>query len=399
MPHARFRMIACNGFGSDPANVETKQTSQGLEILDLDDWEKQLAKQGKTRPESLSQATWLLSTLPHEPVVDELIAAAKRPQSAWPMSFAEGLTVAQALDNPYAMPVPAISNVFDLTTKISQRARLAAQAGDGNLAFDLTQILWRFPEASNTSPGLVHALVGIAVEQIALQATTEALAAHCWSAEQMQQMAARMDSVNEEKILRDSLSFMFFSGHMWPIESLRKGINKSWRVKPSLWTQFGVWTYGPEGWLDCNMANSLEWSRRLLTPDIPGDDLIYLKKKMEGNFESVRQEYAISWPNPRRLLAACTMPALSNVADTSIRNQTRKRQLLFAIALERFHLKENRYPKQASELIPAYCERLPGDPNQPGESFQYQTSIGDERYRLISHYPDYTIAFPNSRNP
>lgn len=95
-------------------------------------------------------------------------------------------------------------------------------------------------------------------------------------------------------------------------------------------------------------------------------------------------------PTPARI----PIPALTNIAGSALQNQTRRRQLLLAAAVERFQLAEHRLPKDASELVPKYVTEIPGDPSAPGKPLTYISGEGPERYRLVSKNKDLTLAFP-----
>lgn len=77
-----------------------------------------------------------------------------------------------------------------------------------------------------------------------------------------------------------------------------------------------------------------------------------------------------------------------------MQNQTRRRQLLLAAAVERFQLAEHHLPKDAAELVPKYLTEIPGDPSAPGQPLTYISGEGTERYRLVSKNKVHTLAFP-----
>ena len=396
MPHARFLQMKCPGLPSTEfTEIDKQQTLPGLETLDFTAWAKKDIPSRPARPSGMTDAQWYVAVMPPSEVVDGLKAALARSRSQWLPTSKERMAVSKALDDPFATPIPAVSNLFELSQGLMTRARAAARAGDGPQARELIEITWRFVEATTEGESLVHALVGSALEGMAVEAMAEGIATQCWSAEDLKHLMNRMQLINEERMIRQGLFREAFHTQLWPVEKIRASIKRNFAEdKRSQSGPLRAWSWGPEGWLDANLAQLLKWWSQILSPDLPGDDLVYLDLKMNAGTAALRSERAYTSPNPRQIMAAMAIPALTNIAGSALQNQTRRRQLLLAAAVERFQLAEHRLPKDATELVPNYLTEIPGDPSAPGKPLTYISGEGPERYRLVSKNKDLTLAFP-----
>ena len=93
---------------------------------------------------------------------------------------------------------------------------------------------------------------------------------------------------------------------------------------------------------------------------------------------------------------------MGNFADTALKNQTRRRELLLAIAIERHFLAKGTLPRETGDLVPAFIDAIPGDPWQPGSPLRWEIPERDAtqpgvpviRYQILSAGKDTTLGFP-----
>ncbi len=84
--------------------------------------------------------------------------------------------------------------------------------------------------------------------------------------------------------------------------------------------------------------------------------------------------------HPDYIMARLMVPAFSALGTTALLVQARERQVLAAIALERFFLKHARYPAKLQELVPEFAAAVPLDPSDGKEVRYRPTAAG--RYML-----------------
>ena len=82
------------------------------------------------------------------------------------------------------------------------------------------------------------------------------------------------------------------------------------------------------------------------------------------------------------LMVQLIVPAVASISQTALMAQTRQRQALTAVALERAWLKHGRYPTQLAELVPEFLPAVPLDPCD-GQAMRYRPTTAG-RYVLWS---------------
>ena len=128
-------------------------------------------------------------------------------------------------------------------------------------------------------------------------------------------------------------------------------------------------------------------------PNEPGDDLMRLSGKMSIGFQEIETE-SKGITSPRDIVSRHLLPNLGDMPKRAMEHQTRRRQLLMAIAAERFALAHGQYPTTAEAMVPDFMAQIPNDPYQPGTPLRYETGTAGERYRLISVGKDKILAMP-----
>src|SRR6185436_16002330 len=96
----------------------------------------------------------------------------------------------------------------------------------------------------------------------------------------------------------------------------------------------------------------------------------------------------------RKIIALIQYPALSGIATHALTQQTRRRELQMAIAIERYILALGNPPPDAVALVPDFLPAIPGDRWQPGTPLRYEPGSGNIRYRLLSAGKDMNLAMP-----
>ena len=403
MPHARFlhmqapKLKMCDGI------VPESTTAPGLKTLDISAWANEQQKGGKSPTTGTSDAAWLHASMPDDATVRGLVEALSRPQSAILPQAADRMALVRNLKDPGAIPLLSFSGCWDLCKHLTLRARAAARAGDGASARNLTEVISRLQEGISKSTSLSGHICGSAIEVFLLDAVAEGLATKCWNDADLQILAARLDRVDEEKSLLAALTNESFCVHMLPVEDVSARVRRDLGGRSNWdWEKFRkdpdrlmLWlaTSGPVGWYSANLAQHLRLWQRLLMPDGSGDDLRTLSGKMSIGIQEIETE-SKGMKSPRDIVSRHLLPNLGDMPKRAMEHQTRRRQLLMAIAAERFALAHGQYPATAEAMVPDLLAEIPNDPYQPGTPLRYETGTAGERYRLISVGKDSVLAMP-----
>jgi hypothetical protein len=90
------------------------------------------------------------------------------------------------------------------------------------------------------------------------------------------------------------------------------------------------------------------------------------------------------------------VPNLDRVATRTAELQAWRRQLLVAIAAERYLSARGELPASADLLVPKYLENIPGDPCAPWKPLQYEVGRDGERHRIESVSEERPLVFPEA---
>lgn len=114
----------------------------------------------------------------------------------------------------------------------------------------------------------------------------------------------------------------------------------------------------------------VEW-KHILDPLRKGGISAMVKSTDALNADWVTKENYLLHPD--YIMARTMVPAFSTVSASALVTQARERQVLAALALERFFLKHARYPARLQELVPEFTAAVPLDPCD-GQEVRYRTT-------------------------
>ncbi|NOS70807.1 MAG: hypothetical protein HOP33_12855 [Verrucomicrobia bacterium] len=106
---------------------------------------------------------------------------------------------------------------------------------------------------------------------------------------------------------------------------------------------------------------------------LPPPQCLTAKQSNDRAAEVARQRLCI--------LSAVFLPSYSKIIDRSVENTARMRLANAAIAIERFHMANGRFPRSLAEIIPNYAQITPTDPFN-GEPLRYKSL--DNGYQIYS---------------
>jgi hypothetical protein len=320
-----------------------------------------------------------------QPVLDELLAAARRPQARFNIRYEQ--------ENPAAILLPHLA----VLKKCSQILRLRASAeialGRMEEALNDVNLIFSLSEALRNEPILISQLVRIAQVQLALQPLAEGMGQ--WSEAQLQALEERLQGLDLCASTRRSLEAeagLFGCGYIdYVRHAPRRGqafsqIGDSGGGDNAGFELVGVlFSAAPSGWLDLEKLN---YSRAVEENLLPTIDLADRRVRPESVQSAQDRMAALRTHSPpalflrHEIFASFLLPAVSGVAEKAAFAQTAVDLAGLACALERYRLVKGKFPSSLEELVPQFASKLPRDIIN-GQALEYRLA-DDGNYVLYS---------------
>ena len=269
------------------------------------------------------------------------------------------------------------------------RLRACAELTNGRTDFALRDVALglRLSQAIGEEPLVIANLVNVTCLNTQLQPIWEGLAARRWSASQLAELQARLQTVDLlqdfQRTARGERALFVVPtlaelrgpngfGNLSPLQTARTDI-KFW----SWWMSF-LTKVAPSGWADRTVATACQWqqtnviecvdvsSHRIAAPRI---------KAGEQDIKALPSTFA-------NMLAKIVMPVYTSIAIKDARTQTSVDEACVACALEHYYLDHHLYPGSLGALMPEYLSRVPTDVTD-GMPLRYQQTPAG-RFRLWS---------------
>ena len=313
---------------------------QSAKRTDLDRWQDYFA--GNTnyplRDRTQSAAADVLQALSkYDDVISELRTASMRSHSHYPVHYHEGFSALL----PHLSVLRGVSDIVRLRTVAElEHGRTNEALADLKLSFYLAESL-------KSEPLLISQLVRIALIDAALNTVWETL--DRWSDAQLlelEQTLSRIDLLEDyPKTLRGERAF---SNDVFA--RVRRG-----EVFPG--ELAGYFRYAPSGFLYQNQLtiNQLHQKYVFAPVDVENRRVDALKAFSLDKIPELKGSH------PYRLFARVLFPLLSRAVSKFTKAETDLDFAILAIALERYHRMDRRYPEQLEELSPQFIDKVPHD--------------------------------------
>jgi len=283
-----------------------------------------------------------------EPVLARLRELAQRPGARFPLvgpEFAAGLERTSYLLMYYQLLQACVWGESNL--------------GDNVAAHRDVMTMLRLPDALAREPLLISYLVHVSLASLALEAVDGGLRAHAWNDAELGEIERRLSGFDfpstAAMALRGERGFgnQFLEELHETPEGERSASQKVWSsnfAAPWLWI-FGA---GDEAfrntmfqnWIDVLDAASRE-GLNARTFSVFDRDVKFLKEN--------------PWNRIRYAISSMGIPNLTNIAVQSARLQDQTQQIRTVCALERYRLKNGRYPDELASLVPDFLPAVPKD--------------------------------------
>ncbi len=352
-------------------------------MTDLAAWQTNLARLGGQTNQPSEAASdravagraVLKALEPYGPVLDELRAASRKPQSRFNIRYDE--------ENLWAIQLPHLG-VLNKTSQVLQ-VRAAAELALGQTDAALSDILLvcDLADAIRNEPFLITQVIRIAELQFALQSVWEGIVQRRWSEAQLQVIQSRLQRFDLLASLKRALETERFAGN-WTVDQLRNGNRVLLGEALGHGGPNFFFRLCPRGWFDLEKLNYNRLFERAFSPAFNADARrVYPKAADDSSREieaSFKDRRSVVWQH--RIVARLLLPAITSALQKSALAQNGFDLAVVACALERYRLANGRYPDTLAALVPQFVVVLPHDIVN-GDPFKYRRS-DDGNYLLYS---------------
>ncbi|MBB5034511.1 hypothetical protein [Prosthecobacter vanneervenii] len=289
-----------------------------------------------------------------------------------------------------SMPLPHYTAVQGQGRALGLRARAALAAGDSAEATRSILAVHLMAQACEQEPLLISFLVGHSLETLALEPLWQGLKDRSFTPEDLQRLQSAFSSPDQTtramlQAMRGEMAAGYnaldllqqtASGRRAMDEMLSGALSASGRS-----TSRALLRLVPGGLFDHWKSVLVELEMQQLILPLKQDGLHAALTASEKMMEALKQRSNVL-RHPDYLVARLLLPSVTQVSCNALLIDARRRQALTALALERFFVKNARYPAALAELAPDYLPAIPTDPcdSQP---LRYRTTPAG-RYALWS---------------
>jgi|UniRef100_UPI003784BFD6 hypothetical protein len=295
-------------------------------------------------------------------LADEVVT---RPQAM----FTPGLREREMPDLLFALRLPHYNAGQNLAKALSLRARAAVASKDSVEATRSLLVITRLAQACKQEPLMIGFLVGNTLEMMALEPLWLGLREHVFSEGDLMRLqdAFATDETTPALLLAMRGELAAGLNAVEHLQTAAEGQTKDGKnVAATLFASgnslgMNVWRMLPNGLFD-------HWKSVIANMELHH---LIQPLKNGGLPQSVRAGDAVASEiksranmilHPDHIMVNLMLPAVTQISVNALLTETRRRQALAAVALERFHLRQAKYPRRLEELVPSLLPAAPLDP-------------------------------------
>ena len=328
----------------------------------------------------------LVALAPYGPILEEIQEASRRPYSRFNMKYDEG--------NPTIVLLPHLAVLKQLTQILQLRASVELATGQTGQAFQEVELMLHLVNATRNEPILVSLLVRLSETQLALQVIEQGLRDNRWSDQQLSVLQQRLQSLDfcadarralqgERVVFGDGLIdyFRASKNQVNTIQGLTGGNGQpDGGFEPSSILLALV----PSGWF---YFEKLNFERVLVDETAPilgtGRHISPgAVQRHDRNLQAIVGKGGLRAVFQHKVFLSLLVPATSKVARRTAYSQEAVDLAVVACALERYKMKEGRYPEKLDAVSPHYLSKVPSD-IITGQPLNYRLTEGNT-YKLYS---------------
>jgi hypothetical protein len=315
-----------------------------------------------------------------QPELDDLDAAAKRPEATMPFSISDNF-----LAN-ISMPVPPLQEFQQLTRFQMIRACAALEAGDNAQAIAALEGIFQIQKACSSHPTLIGFLVGQFSLNSCVSVVWQGMALNQWSTDDLLWIQTRLQKVDLLSDLERALNFEMVTLQIGATDFLKNiSIGESIEVAGVInplgssssdnSSAMGLLALAvPSGIWDHNKA----FGCRVIFEQ----GILPVRERRFPDEQAFIEEFKDR--SRRNFLAAIALPATSQLIEKAYHGAVSIDLAIVACAVERHYLKTGNYCEALENLLPAYLEKIPLDLVKASTPLHYGKGLHGDRYRIYS---------------
>lgn len=324
-------------------------------------------KEGKPIDLEQIRKAWGVQSLgtalnPYDPVLDTLAQAAKRPHSRLPVSYKD------------PDDIPTLLSFRSVFRVLAFRAIVRLHSNKPDLAFEDVLTGTRLIGHLKREPHLISQLLRITETNLLLQPIWEGLQSHSWNENQLAALGSELADIDLLASWKRGCQWERLY-NVWAVRGIERAPLGAWIGSPVLFPFPQHSKVGhvldticlPKGWAYRNfMVRDQSFVADSMDPVDPAHHRVYpdVSRRAQESQARTRQ-------TPYNFLGLGALRGLPPQTERVSRAQVGLDEARIAVALERFHLANGRYPERLGDLAPRFLDDLPPDLTT-GESYHYR---------------------------
>ena len=308
--------------------------------------------------------------------------ATQRPQAM----FTPGMREREMPEMLFSLQVPHYTMAQTLARTLALRARAAVDAQDSEAATRSILVANRLSTACESEALLIGFLVGIATDAMATEAVWHGLHERVLTAADLHLLQNAFMADDGDKMLLLAMRGEMAAGlstlaFLQEAVAGRKKISQEKFAALSDVSALSANTYRalPDGLFDHWKSVMAEMELRYLIQPLKKEGIAAVVRAGEAMGREIMEKRNVLL-HPDYIMARMIVPAVRQIGANALLAQVRARQAVAAIALERFYLKNTKYPARLDELVPEFLPAVPLDPCD-GKPMRYRMT-NNGRYML-----------------
>jgi hypothetical protein len=297
----------------------------------------------------------LLALSKFDSTVEELRAAARRPEARFPLEY--------EADCPEAILLPHLAALKSSSQLLKIRSIAELQNGDSDKALADVRLALRLADSLRCEPTLISHLVRIAILQITIQPVYEGLATHRWSDAQLAELDTMLAKENFVADYRAAMRGEMVMFQIGCIQYLRRHpqdfFSEEFMGDPvPKGPTFLAWLI-PDGWFYQSQLRCVRMTQEFFLPAADaGKQTVFADVVREAGNALAAETKQVT---PYNVLERMLMPALTAAIKKFAYAQATVDLAHTAVALERYRLAHGNFPATLDALAPQFIAQVPHD--------------------------------------
>ncbi len=281
--------------------------------------------------------------------------------------FTPGLREREMPDLLFTLRLPHYNAGQNLAKALSLRARAAVAAKDSAEATRSLLAITLLAQACKQEPLLIGFLVGNTLEVMALEPLWLGLREHGFTEDDLTRLqdAFATDETTPALLLAMQGEMAAGLNALEYLQTTAGGRTKDHENVVAAFSGGGLgmnaWRMLPSGLFDHWKSVIADMELRHLIQPLKHGGLWQAVHAGDALAAEIKSRSNVIL-HPDHIMVNLMLPAVSQISVNALLTETRRQQALTAVALERFHLRQAKYPSRLEELLPSLLPAVPLDP-------------------------------------